>query len=267
MNVLQTIKMGASVGEKWLVKNAPDVLIGTSIGLSVAAVGLTIPATTKAAAILADKEAKDREIAAAKGEAYNGMATFEKIKAGWTCYIPALVALGGSITTAVFSNRISSARIAALATAYSISEKSFREYQEKVTEVLGEEKEKKIHSKIAEDYNKNHPVNSNQVERSRLGGEYLVRDLETGRDFRSTQERVYQAFKRISDNLVSEPSQCLNDLYSELGLSTFESGYCLGWHTSDWPLEPTFSTAIADNGEPCLTISYRIGTIYDFRDY
>ena len=267
MNVLQTIKTGASIGERWLVKNAPDVLIGTSIGLSVIAVGLTIPATTKATKLLEEKEVRDREIASARGEPYLGMTNFEKVKAGWTCYIPSLVALGGSITTAIFSNRISSARIAALATAYSLSEKSFREYQEKVTEVLGEDKEKKIHNKIAEEYNKNHPVIEQQVERSRMGGEYLVRDLETGRDFRSTQERVYQAFKRISDNLISEPSQCLNDLYSELGLSECETGYVLGWHTSDWPLEPKFSTMIADNGEPCLTISYRISTIYDFRDY
>lgn len=263
---MQSIKLAATVGRKWAVKNAPDILIGASIATSTLAVGLTIPATTRANELIKRKESETRMKASAKGETYDGLGAFEKVKTCWTCYVPTLLTLGTSIATAVYSNRVSAGRIAALATAYSLSEKSFRDYQEKVTEMIGEDREKKVHDRIAEDYNKSHPVVEQQVEHTG-NGEYLVRDLETGRDFRTTQERVYQAFKRISDNLVSQQSQSLNDLYDELGLSNSETGYMLGWTTADWPLEPKFSTMIADNGEPCLTISYRIGTIYDFRDY
>lgn len=266
MNLVETLKTAATVGRKWFVKNSPDVLIGVSIGTSITAVGLAIPATTRADKLIEKKRAEERMKASARGQTFDDLTNFEKVKTCWTCYVPTLLTLGTSITTAVFSNRISASRIAALATAYSLSEKSFKDYQDKVTEMLGEDREKKVRDQIASDYNKAHPVIEQQVEHTGFG-EYLVRDLETGRDFRTTQERVYQAFKRISDNLVSEQSQSLNDLYSELGLSESQTGYMLGWTTADWPLEPTFSTMIADNGEPCLTITYRIGTIYDFRDY
>ena len=156
--------------------------------------------------------------------------------------------------------------MAAIATAYSVSQKHLEEYQDKVVEMFGEDKAKEVKDKIAQDKVEKLDKDDTRIERTGFG-DYLCVDLVTGRQFRTTQERVYQAFKRISDNLVSEPTQTLNDLYNELNLASCASGNLLGWTTNNWPLEPTFSTTLADSGEPCLAVDYDIEQVYDFRDY
>lgn len=276
MNVLQSIKMATTVGRKWFVRNSPDVLIGVSIGMSTAAVILTIPATTKAEKLIAQKQADANKLAEAKGEEPHDFTKFEKIKACWVCYVPTILTLGTSITTAVFANRINATRIAALATAYSLSEKKFKEYQAKITEIIGDDKEKKIEDAIAQDFVNKNPA-SNQAlipmphyGQSGSGGDYLCGDIVTGRYFRSTQEKVKRAFNEINRRLLLENQLNLNDLYDELGLPECEMGYLLGWTCNDYSqlIDPTFHTVMQpDTGEPCLVVDYKVYPLHDFRDF
>lgn len=276
MKVMQSLKLATTLGRKWLVKNAPDVLIGISIGMSTAAVILTVPATTKAEKLIEAKEEEARMLAEAKNEEFKEFTKFDKVKACWTCYIPTLLTLGTGITTAIFANRINATRIAALATAYSISEKKFKEYQEKVTELIGEDKEKKVRDAMAQDFVNRNPLESSALvpmsyyTQSGPGGDYLCADAVSGRYFRSTQEQVKRAFNELNRRLLIENHLSLNDLYDELGIPTCEMGYLLGWTCNDYNqlVDPTFSTVMAvGSGEPCLVVDYKVYPLHDFRDY
>ena len=55
MDVWATVKTGTRIARRWITRNAPEVLTGISIGTSVAAVALAIPATTKAQRLLEDE--------------------------------------------------------------------------------------------------------------------------------------------------------------------------------------------------------------------
>lgn len=264
MNIIQSLKLASGIGRKWLVKNAPDVLIGVSIGMSTAAVILTIPATVRAEKLILQKQEEAKLLAEAKNEDPHDFTKLEKVKACWICYIPTLLTLGTSVTTAIFANRLSAARIAALATAYSLSEKKFREYEEKVTEMIGVDKEKKVRDSIAQEFVERNPA----TEIVSGGGEYLCCDMMTGRYFRSTQEKVRRAFNSINHRLLTEGELTLNELYDEFDLPHVEIGDKLGWRMYDSSdlIEPVFSTVqYPATGEPCLAVDYDVGSIYDFR--
>lgn len=274
MNIAKSFKLATTVGRKWFVKNAPDVLIGVSIGMSTAAVVLTVPATTKAEKLIEKKQEEARMLAEAKNEEFREFGKLDKVKACWACYVPTLLTLGTGITAAIFANRINATRLAALATAYSLSEKKFKEYQDKVTELIGEDKEKKIHDAIAQDFvDKNPPtslVPMTYFAQNGPGGDYLCADSVSGRYFRSTQEQVKRAFNEINRRLLLENQLNLNDLYDELGIPECEMGYLLGWTCHDYSqlVSPTFSTVMATgSGEPCLVVDYKVYPLHDFRDY
>lgn len=266
MNILQTVKIGSHMVGKWAAKNAPEILTGVAIGSGIMAVVVTVPATTSAEKKLLEE--KTRRIENGDAREFTKM---DAIKSCWKCYIPTLIALGTSITASIFSNRISASRMAAVAAAYSISERHLKEYQDKVVEMYGPEKDKEIRGKIAQDHMKEHTAPEDVVATG--NGDYLVLDLVTGQKFRTNMENVYRAFKTASDCLAPAMGSVvsLNDLYDELCLPHFKGGDKLGWGAQDFPLNPTFSTTIAANGEPCLTIDYDCHAVNigydDFRDY
>lgn len=266
MNLIQCVKMSSKIGQKWLIQNAPHVLTGMSIGLSCISVGWAIPATIKAEKKIREKQEEVDRITALKGnEAFHDLTNWEKVKTGWTCYIPTMTALGGSIMCSIFANHVSATRIATLATACSLGEKKLNEYQ-KAIESLDPESQKKIREKIATDYIDENDIDSSRIEDTGHGTTIFI-DKETGRRFRASYGWVSQAFKRISDNLVNEMTQSINDLYAELELDESTSGHSLGWRANDWPLNPCFVDCKTETGEKFYVITYPWNVLYDFRDY
>lgn len=265
MNVLQTIKVGMKIGEKWVVQNAPDVLTGVSAGLSILAVGLAIPATTKAQKLIYQKEEDGRALAKVREQEYVEMTKFDKIRSCWTCYIPTMMALGTSIAASVFANHISSTRLAALATAYGITEKKVSEYEEAIKS-LNEPNQQKVNDKVIDNFVKENPPDGGVIEDTGTGSILFI-DKETGRRFKASYSHVANAFKRISDNLVTNEEMHINDLYIELELPEQESGNLLGWFPNDWPINPNFIEKTTETGEKYYVITYNWSVLRDFRGY
>lgn len=287
MNVKESVKLAAKTGKKWLVKYAPEVLTGASVGLSVAAVVLTVPATMKAEDLIArerlklwvEMEKKHDDGAIVVPDIPDDvtdvpeLTKLETVKLCWTCYIPTALALGGSITCAILSNRISATRIAALATAYGLSEKKLKEYQGKVKELFGEEKEKQVHDEMNKDSAAMVPINQETMMPlyyPRFAGDYLCMDAVTGRYFRSTQEKLRRAFLDLDKRLLVENRISLNEFFDDIGLPECEMGNILGWmcgNYNDLP-EPAFTTIEhPQTGEPCLVVDYDVYPLADFRVY
>lgn len=171
----------------------------------------------------------------------------------WKLYIPAGVSAGLTIASILGALRVQSRRSAAITAAYSLSEKAFAEYKEKVVEQLGTKKEQKIRDEIAQDRVNNNPPGKELMIAG--SGEVLCCELYTNRYFHSDMESLRKAQNDINAKLFREMYATLNDFYYLVGLSpTSESGN-YGWE-SDKQMELYFSAVLSDDNRPCMTFEY-----------
>lgn len=117
----------------FIVKNAPQILTGIGISGMIGSTVLAVKATPKALELLNDK----------REELNTDTLTFkETIATAWKPYIPAGTLCITSVACIISATTISTKRQTALATAYTLSERAFLTYKDKVIETIGEKKEK-----------------------------------------------------------------------------------------------------------------------------
>jgi len=182
------------------------------------------------------------------------LSTKEKVKLVWKLYIPATVSGAVTIGCVIGSTKVSGSRTAAAVTAYSITERAYAEYREKVVEEIGKGKEQKIRDQIAQEHVYAIPLGSREV--ITLGtGHVLCCELFTGRYFRSDMETLRQVQNQINQMIVHTLYVSIGEFYDLVGLSPTSVSDNLGWD-SDKLLELQFSAVVSDNGEPCLAFDY-----------
>jgi hypothetical protein len=170
----------------------------------------------------------------------------------WKVYIPPALSAGVTIACIIGSAKASSRRTAAITAAYSLSERAFSEYKEKVVEVLGKNKDQKVRDAIAQDkVDKNPPT----AIITTSNGTVLCCELLTGRYFESDMEALRKAENKINSMALGNGEASLSDLYYLLDLpwTTFSSEN--GW-TSERLLELEFSPIMAPGDKPCLAFDY-----------
>jgi hypothetical protein len=249
--------------EKLTVDNSPVLLtaIGTVGTLTTAY--LTGKASFKAAHILEDAlEEKRIEIQHDKPRGIPSLDNKEKVRIVWKLYIPAASTGVVTVVSIIAANRIGMRRAAAVAAAYSISEKAFAEYKEKVLEKIGENKERDVRDDLAKDRVKDNPVSSSQVIITG-GGDVLCYDAFTARYFKSDMESLKKAQNDLNYKVLNDFYASLSDFYDLIGLPTTSFSDEVGWN-SDRLLELQFSTVLSDDGRPCISIDFRTVPIRDY---
>ena len=182
------------------------------------------------------------------------MDTKDKAKLVWKLYIPATISGIATIGCIVGASKATGRRTTAAVTAYSLTEKAFTEYREKVVEELGKGKEKKIRDEIVQDHVSKNPSGSQEV--IIIGtGHVLCCELFTHRYFRSDMEILRKAQNDINAKIVNELYVALDEFYDLIGLAYTSHSANVGWD-SDRLMDLEFSTVISDNGEPCLAFDY-----------
>lgn len=229
------------------LENSPHILSGLAVAGLISTTTLAIRATPKALLLI---ESEEHELNAK-------LTTLEIIKLTWKCYVPACAVGLTSIFCIIQANSISLKRNAAIASMYTLTEAAFQEYQAKVVETIGKNKELKIRDDVSSDKIKNNPHSTSEIIFTGKG-EVLCYDSLTGRYFKSSIEQIRQAINTLNKHLMSNMFITLNELYYAIGLSSTELGDLLGWNIEKGLIEPTFSTQISDMGEPCLVISYNM---------
>lgn len=174
----------------------------------------------------------------------------EIIQLTWKNYIPPAVAFLGTTVCIVGSNRVSSRKIVAATMAYSLSEKAFNTYKEKVVEQLGEKKEKAIVDEIAADN-----VRRNPPPLIISGSGVLCCEADTGRYFNSTKETIEQAVNKVNAIAFRHCYVSLDDFYDLVGLDHTAHSHDFGW-VAGRLMELYWSSSITDDGRPCLTFVY-----------
>lgn len=247
---------------KFLSKNSPTILTGLGIAGMFGSVAMTVKATPKVQQLL---EERREELG------MDDLSGKEILKTATPVCWPIAAVMLSSTTCLIFANSVNLRRNAALATAYQLSERAFKDYQDQVIEEIGEKKASAIKDKIAQKHVEDDPpIPSNVIITG--NGDYLCRDEISGRYFRSNIEKIRQAVNKFNKRFITDNVMCLNDFYDELDLPHIDIGYGTGWvlEKMDDLLEVHFTSALADidgHKEPCLVLNYMVEPTYDFRDY
>jgi hypothetical protein len=176
----------------------------------------------------------------------------EKVVLTWRLYIPTAASGALTIASVVYASRTSGRRAAAAVTAYSLTERAFSEYREKVVEQMGEVKEQKLRDELRQKQVLDSPSKEVIV---LGGGDVLCCELFTHRYFRSDMETLRRAQNEINSQINNTYNVALDDFYDVIGLPHTSVSSNIGWD-SDKLMELEFSTVLSGSGEPCLAFDY-----------
>lgn len=241
--------------ERVAVDNSPAILTAVGVTGTVTTAIFASKASFKAADIIREMESEEGTPEDPKQR------LVERTKATWQLYIPAVGVGTATIACIVFANQIGTRRAAAMAAAYSMSEKAFTEYREKIVEKIGETKEQEARDEIAQERVERNPLGSQVIVMN--DREVLCFDQYTGRYFNSTMETIKQAQNRINYRMIRENYASLNDFYDYIGLEWVPTGDDLGWN-SDQMLEISFTTVLSDDQRPCIAIDFHTVPVRNF---
>lgn len=254
-------------------KHSPEILTGIGIAGMVTTVVLAVKATPKALKLIDEEiERKNEELlneAEKKHQENCGQVTkltpVETIKVAWKPYAPAAVTGVLSVACFVGSTSVSVRRQAALYSVYKLSETAYSEYREKVKEEVGEEKEKVIREKVAEERVNNLTFHEEGVIHTG-DGNTLFFDPISKTVFRSSQTYIEKAINNLNWKMThgNEPYLSLGDFYEEIHLPAYALGNEIGWRTDKGLIDISFPAAKTDTGEPCLSLEYLIPPQWDF---
>ena len=247
----------AKQAEKFAVDNSPMILTGVGIAGTVTTAFFAGRGSFKAAQLIAHEQTKEN----IRGH-HQPLTTKDKARLTWTLYIPAVGTGILTVVAIVGANQIGTHRAAAIAAAYTISEKAFTEYKEKVVEKLGENKEREVRDEVAQDRVTRNPVSEREVIIAG-GGEVLCYDAFTGRYFESDMETLKKAQNDTNYRIISDNYASLTDFYNNLGLSGTEYSDEIGWNT-DKLLELEITATMSEDQRPCISISFATKPVRDY---
>lgn len=234
--------------ERVINEHAPAILTALGVVGTVSTAVLTAKASFKAAERL--REAKLEKSYEHEGPitdptdvALTKRETIEKV---WTLYMPAVGVGMLSCGAIIGANHINAKRIAVMTAAYSLGEKNFTEYKEKVEEKLGIKKEQEMRDEIAQDR-----VNQLGADGFAFAdptfGKVWIMEAYTGRPFLSTVEEVKRAANEINSRIIDEKSARLSDFYDLIKLPHVSTSDYFGFTKAD-PLQLDWTTTTSPDG-------------------
>lgn len=220
-------------------------VVGTSV--------LAVKATPKAMLLLEDaKQSKGEELT-----------PVEVVKVAWKPYIPAVLTGMGTIACIVGINYLSAKNQATLMSAYALLERGYKEYQDKVSELYGEDGERNVKHEIVKS-----KYNGEEIEDP---DKMLFFDYYSMNFFESTMDNVLRAESEFLKILEDRTYACVNEYYDILALPHVEFGYQLGWFDveSNDPynveeLEFNYEMTKMDDGRECCIITTNMPPSADY---
>lgn len=243
----------ARLTSRYVRDNAPTILASFGVVGTVTTAVLSARAGYRAAEII-EQERQHQML----DPRFSNFTPRHKAELTWQLYIPptltGVASCGLIIASVVVGNR----RAAALAAAYSLSEKAFREYKDKVVDQIGKGKERKIRDELAQDRVNQDPVS--RQDHIYGPGSVLCYDAYTGRYFYSDMESLRRAQNELNHRIINSYYASLSDLYDILQLHRTAFSDEVGWNC-DRLLEMTFSTTMSDDDRPCIVINFQVEPI------
>lgn len=256
------IKALAQQGLNFLQKNSPYILTGLGCAGVVSTAVMTGKAACKAQIDIMchDDQMTDelsQEELIARGNPHGYESTWkERFMLTWKYFIPPVVMGASSVACIIGAQTVNTRRHAALASLYTLTDQTLKDYQEKVKEKLGERKEAKIHEEMAQDVLDSHPIIEENIIRT-YQGDMLCFDVYSGRYFYHDIEKLRRIQNDFNHELMGVMWMPLNDLYYLMGLEDVKLGEDIGW-TVDELLEFKFESKLTSDKRPCLVVDYDV---------
>lgn len=251
----KTVVKVCNEAAKYVVKRSPEILTVLGVTGFLSTTILAVKSTPEALRRIGKRK---RELCVTQ------LSKKETVKAAWKCYIPATVTAVISTGCIIGGSTINYKRNMALTAAYAISETAFKDYKEKVEETLTKKDVERVKDAVAKTNLEKNPINDDEVIITKQGNN-LCYDITSGRYFRSDINKIKQTINELNERLLNEQFISQNDLFYELGLDLVGGGYELGWDATDGLIRVEYSSQIASNGEPCLTINYMVSPLRKYR--
>lgn len=237
-------------------KNASKILGGLAITGGITAVYFAVTATPKAMILLDEKK---KELGVEKLDAKTIVKTAAPV------YIPTAVSMGLSAVCTIGAINVNERRNAALAAACTLSESALKNYQDKVVETIGKDKEQEIREAVALEKMAAHPEperipTAKNVKADDISYDQRVKCWESlsGNYIYTTRNAIEKALNGLNKQLLSDFRVTENDLYDYLGMEHNRNGDLLGWDTdSTLEIETFYASKLDDDGMPCLVLDYR----------
>jgi uncharacterized protein DUF6353 len=249
--------------EKFAIDNSPTILTTIGVVGTVTTAVLAGKATYSATLIEVrdyydvDDFFNDRE----KRPGNVNRTTAKKlVERHWKLFVPA-VGSGLLTATAIISaNRIGTRRAAGIAAAFTLSEKAYSEYRDKIVEKLGTDKERILRDELAQDRVDRNP-GGNQI--IIAGTDILCYDDYTGRYFTSSMQKLKEAQNELNVQVINNSYASLSELYALLGIPKTGVSDELGW-TTDRLLDMKFHPVLSEDGRPCISVDYHVDAVRDY---
>lgn len=243
-----------------LGKHSPQILTGIGVAGMVTTTVLAVKATPKALKLI--EEADEQKLADTNYERETNLV--EKAAVTWKVYLPAYLTGAASVVCLIGACSVNTRRMAAIATAYKLSETALSEYKDAVIETIGEKKAKAVNDKVAEKKIESNPVSKNEVIVTGKGTA-LCYDTLSGRYFQSDMNTIKKAENELNLYLREENFISLNSLYDMLNLEHTKFGEELGWNIDKHGyVDIEVSAQIADSQEPCLVLDFSSMPVYEY---
>lgn len=228
--------------QKFAVDNSPQILTAVGVVGVVSTALLTGKAAYRAGQLIADSAP----------EPY-ALDPREKFELTWKLFIPAAGSGLLTISAIVAGSHISASRAAGLAAAFTISERAFDEYRDKIVQKMGPKKEQEARDEIAQERVQRNNDSSLIVV---SGTDVICYDMYSDRYFTGSMEALKQAQNNLNHRMLSDGYASLSDFYELIGLPPTQFSDQIGW-VSDELLELSFSTVLSPEQRPCLAVSFR----------
>lgn len=255
--------------QKAMNRHSPEILTGIGIAGMITTTVMAVRATPKALKLIEkEKRVRNRllrECAEQTGDEncrqIDSLGLADTIKVAWKPYIPATTIGIMSIFCLVGASSVNMRRNAALATAYTLSERAISEYREKVESEVGKKKASEIRDSIAQDKLDQKPINNTEVIITEKG-DTLCFDVLTSRYFKSDIEKLRRIVNELNRRMRDENFISLNEFYYEIGLDGIKLGDDLGWDIDRGYIDLDFRSGLTNEGTPCLVVDYSLAPEY-----
>jgi hypothetical protein len=177
----------------------------------------------------------------------------DRTKLVWKLYIPTGISCVTTIGCVVGANRIESKKTLAATTALAFTERAYSEYRDKVVEEFGVRKDQSIRDKVVAEHVKSTAPSQEVLVTG--PGNVLCCELFTGRYFTSDMETLRRVTNNLNAKMLTHDYATLTDFYYHVGLPQTSESSRIGWESSRL-MELIFSTALTEDGRPCITFEY-----------
>lgn len=237
---------------KLMADNSPAILTAIGVTGTLTTAYLTGRASFKAAQLIHQhpREWETRDL---------WLTRKEKARLVWKEYIPPALTATLTVAAIIGANHVGNRRAAALAAAYSLSERAFEVYRSKIIERLGDKKEQTFRDEIAQEQVTNNPIGNREVIVAGSGS-VLCHEAYTGRYFISDHETLRRAQNDINFQVLNDSYASLTDFYELVGLPCTSVSDEVGWN-SDKLLELQFSTTLTEDNRPCMVVGFVVAPV------